>query len=108
MNDDYSASPEDSIPDPDISREPVEWRALPPLDGGVYVGMVTEVLDENGIPNVVKTDLEAGGLGMVQGTSPLGNPWRIQVPVSYFDRAMEIYEAIVGGGEADANGEPTT
>jgi hypothetical protein len=90
-------------------RDSVQWRALPLLDGGVYVGMVTEVLDREGIANVVKTDLEAGGLGVVMGTSPLGEPWRIEVPEEQYARAMEIYESIVGqAGEGGSDpGEST-
>ncbi len=82
-------------------RHTVNWRALPPLDGGVYVGMVTEVLDKEGIANVVKTDLEAGGLGNVMGTTPLGDPWRIEVPAEEYARALEIYESIVGEQDDD-------
>jgi hypothetical protein len=72
-----------------------EWKSLPPLPGGVYVGMVTEILDREKIPNMVKTDLAAGGLGMIQGTEPVGRPWRIQVPEEFFARAMEIYESLL-------------
>jgi len=72
-----------------------KWKSLPPLSGGVYVGMVTEVLDGENIPNLVKTDLAAGGLGMIVGTEPLGRPWRIQVPEEFYDRAMEIYESLL-------------
>ncbi|MFZ5434004.1 MAG: hypothetical protein ACOZB3_09555 [Calditrichota bacterium] len=83
----------------------VKWKALPPLDGGVWVAMVTEVLDKEGIPNLVKTDLEAGGLGMIMGTSQLGDPWRIQVPEEYYSRALEIYESLMNrdsdGGETN-------
>jgi hypothetical protein len=72
----------------------VQWKSLPPLSGGVYVGMVTEVLDNEKIPNMVKTDLASGGLGVIVGTEPLGRPWRIQVPEDYYDRAMEIFESL--------------
>ena len=85
-------------------RGRVNWKALPPLEGGVYVGMVTEVLDNEGIPNIVKTDLEAGGLGVIMGTQRVGDPWRIQVPEEFYDRAMEIYESLLrreGGNEHD-------
>lgn len=86
-----------------------KWKSLPPLSGGVYVGMVTEVLDGENIPNLVKTDLAAGGLGMIQGTEPVGRPWRIQVPEEFYERAMEIYDSLLrrqpgeyGSPEADA------
>lgn len=88
-------------------REPrgTKWMSLPPLEGGVYVGMVTEVLDQEGIPNVVKTDLEAGGLGVIMGTQRLGDPWRIQVPEEHYARALEIYESLLGGeGAATPDG----
>jgi hypothetical protein len=83
-----------------------KWKSLPPLSGGVYVGMVTEVLDGENIPNLVKTDLAAGGLGMIVGTEPLGRPWRIQVPEEFYDRALEIYESLLHrqpgeGGDAE-------
>lgn len=74
----------------------VKWVSLPPLEGGVYVGMVTEVLDDHEIPNLVKTDLSAGGLGVVVGTEQLGKAWRIQVPEEYLAQAMEIYNELMG------------
>ncbi|MCB9367282.1 MAG: hypothetical protein H6508_08895 [Calditrichaeota bacterium] len=80
-----------------------EWRSLPPLEGGVWVAMVTEVLDTEGIPNLVKTDLAAGGLGMVIGTETIGKAWRVQVPEEFFERALSIYETILG----DQGNEPT-
>lgn len=82
-------------------RDYVEWKSLPPLDGGVWVAMVTEVLDSNEIPNIVKTDLSAGGLGMVVGTTTLGKMWRIQVPEEYYEQALDIYESLLGGGASD-------
>ncbi len=83
-----------------------EWKSLPPLDGGVWVAMVTEVLDKEGIPNLVKTDLAAGGLGVVTGTSPLGKAWRIQVPEPFYDQALEIYQGLLGAaGEANEQTE---
>lgn len=84
----------------------VKWKSLPPLSGGVYVGMVTEVLDNEKIPNIVKTDLASGGLGVIVGTEPLGRPWRIQVPEEYYDRALEIFESLQHreqGEDTDAN-----
>ncbi len=86
----------------DHDAERTAWKSLPPLDGGVWVAMVTEVLDKEEIPNIVKTDLAAGGLGVVTGTSPLGKAWRIQVPEPFYDRAMEVYQTLLGaGGEAN-------
>jgi hypothetical protein len=80
------------------------WKSLPPLGGGVWVAMVTEVLDNEEIPNLVKTDLSAGGLGVVTGTETLGKGWRIQVPEEFYARALEIYESILGD---TLNAEPT-
>ncbi|MBI5060105.1 hypothetical protein HZB60_10045 [candidate division KSB1 bacterium] len=77
-------------------REYTEWKSLPPLDGGVWVAMVTEVLDDNGIPNLVKTDLSAGGLGVVTGTTTLGKLWRVQVPAEYYEQALDIYDSLFG------------
>jgi hypothetical protein len=85
---------------PDDDR--AEWKSLPPLDGGVWVAMVTEILDREEIPNLVKTDLAAGGLGVVTGTSPLGKAWRIQVPAQFYDQALEIYQSLLGAA-GDAN-----
>lgn len=75
------------------------WKALPPLEGGIYVAMVTEVLDTNGIPNLVQTDLEDGGLGWITGTERLGKGWRIKVPESEYERALDLYESLMGGHE---------
>jgi hypothetical protein len=58
--------------------------------------MVTEVLDGAGIPNLVKTDLSGGGLGVVSGTSVVGKPWRIQVPEENYEAALEIFEGLMG------------
>lgn len=78
------------------------WKPLPPLSGGVFVSMVTEVLDKENIANMVKTDLESGGLGMIMGTETLGNPWKIFVPESEYDRALEIFNALMGDrGESE-------
>ncbi len=79
------------------------WQPLPALAGGVWVAMVTEVLDKEGIPNLVKTDLSSGGLGVVTGTETLGKSWRVQVPEEFYSRALEIYESILGDTES---GEP--
>lgn len=84
----------------------VVWKSLPPLEGGVFVAMVTEVLDQNDIPNLVKTELEAGGLGMIMGTTQLGRSWRIQVPESEYQRAMEIYKSLMGDQTPDDEDEP--
>lgn len=83
------------------------WVSLPPLGGGVWVAMVTEVLDGEGIPNLVKTDLSSGGLGVVTGTETLGKSWRIQVPEEFFVRALEIHESILGGDHANEPAEET-
>ncbi|MBK6764951.1 MAG: DUF2007 domain-containing protein [bacterium] len=80
------------------------WKSLPPLGGGVWAAMVTEVLDNEGIPNLVKTDLSSGGLGVVTGTDTLGKAWRIQVPEEFYARALEIHESIQGDAE---HAEPT-
>jgi hypothetical protein len=87
---------------PDDKREYTEWKSLPPLDGGVWVAMVTEVLDDREIPNLVKTDLSAGGLGVVTGTTTLGKMWRIQVPAEFYVEAMEVFDSLMGDkGEAE-------
>lgn len=78
------------------------WKPLPPLKGGVFVSMVTEVLDKENIANMVKTDLEAGGLGMIMGTESLGDPWKVFVPETDYDRALEIFNTLMGDkGEAE-------
>ncbi|RPH93746.1 hypothetical protein EHM69_09420 [candidate division KSB1 bacterium] len=77
-------------------NEAINWKSLPALTGGVWVAMVTEVLDQEGIPNLVKTDLSAGALGVITGTMSLGKLWRIQVPEPEYDRALEIYESLMG------------
>lgn len=74
----------------------VEWVPLPKLPGGIYVSMITEVLDKENIPNLVKTDLAAGGIGMVVGTTTVGKPWRILVPRDKYEEALHIFESIVG------------
>jgi hypothetical protein len=81
----------------DASQDNMAWKALPPLEGGVFVAMVTEVLNKEGIPSMVKTDLEAGGLGMITGTVHVGAPYRIKVPESDYDKALEIFEELMGG-----------
>lgn len=82
-------------------QDQVLWKALPPMEGGVYVAMLTEVLDNEGIPNVVKTDLESGGLGRITGTSQIGAPWRVQVPEQFYERAMDIYRSIIESNPSD-------
>ena len=77
-------------------NDSVEWVPLPKLPGGVYVAMITEVLDKENIPNLVQTDLAAGGLGNVIGTTTVGKPWRILVPRDKYDEALHIFESIAG------------
>ncbi len=77
-------------------KKDTEWVPLPKLPGGVYAAMITEVLDEKNIPNLVKTDLSGGGLGVVVGTSTVGKPWRILVPRDNYEEALHIFESIVG------------
>jgi hypothetical protein len=78
------------------AKDSTEWVALPKLPGGVYVAMVTEVLDKENIPNLIKTDLAAGGMGMVVGTTTVGKPWRILVPRDKYEEALHIFESIAG------------
>lgn len=89
-------------------QDRVEWKALPPMEGGVYVSMLTEVLDDEGIPNVVKTDLESGGLGRITGTAQIGAPWRVQVPAEFYDRALDIYKSIIESNPPDDADAPIT
>ena len=77
-------------------NEEIKWKSLPALEGGVFAGMVTEVLDDNQIPNLVSTDLSSGGLGVVIGTSTVGKPWRIKVREEDYERALEIFESLMG------------
>jgi hypothetical protein len=77
-------------------KKSVEWVPLPKLPGGIYASMITEVLDKEKIPNLVKTDLAAGGLGNVVGTTTVGKPWRILVPSDKYEEALHIFESIVG------------
>ncbi len=77
-------------------NESMEWVPLPKLPGGVYVAMITEVLDKENIPNLVKTDLAAGGVGMIVGTTTVGKPWRILVPRDKYEEALHIFESIAG------------
>jgi hypothetical protein len=86
--------------------ENVNWKSLPPLEGGVFVAMVTDVLDQHDIPNLVKTELESGGLGVIMGTTQLGRSWRIQVPDLEYDRAMEIYQSLMGNETPDDEDDP--
>lgn len=81
-----------------MNNDRVTWKSLPPLRGGVWVAMVTDVLDQKEIPNIVKTDLIAGGLGQISGTEQLGRASRIQVPAEKFAEALEIYETLLGEG----------
>ena len=72
------------------------WKSLPPLRGGVWVAMVTDVLDQKEIPNIVKTDLTSGGLGQITGTSQLGKGWKIHVPEAYYEEALEVFDSLMG------------
>jgi hypothetical protein len=79
------------------STEPrMNWKSLPPLRGGVWVAMVTDVLDQQEIPNLVKTDLSSGGLGQIMGTEQLGKGWRIQVPEEFYEEAFQVFECLMG------------
>jgi len=87
----------------DSSESRTDWKSLPPLRGGVWVAMVTDVLDQQDIPNLVKTDLSSGGLGQIIGTEQLGKGWRIQVPVEFYEDALNIFESLMGDNAAEAD-----
>ena len=92
----------------DSAESRTNWKSLPPLRGGVWVAMVTEVLDQQDIPNLVKTDLSSGGLGQIMGTEQLGKGWRIQVPAEFYETALNIFDSLMGDNapEADESEKP--
>jgi hypothetical protein len=87
----------------DTSESRTNWKSLPPLRGGVWVAMVTDVLDQQDIPNIVKTDLTSGGLGQITGTEQLGKGWRIQVPEEFYEEALGIFDSLMGDSTPEAD-----
>ena len=77
----------------------VEWTKLQPLPGMIYAKMVTEVLDERGIPNYIQSLFGSGGLGVVTGGDFAGADARIWVPVTFRDEAQRVQDEMMKDSE---------
>ena len=67
-----------------------KWVPLHGLPGKVYADMVKEVLENNGIPCVVRSLFGSGGLGVISGAGAVGFHDRIMVPQEHFEEAQRI------------------
>ena len=76
-----------------------EWTKLAPLPGMIYAKMVTEVLDERGIPNYIQSLFGSGGLGVISGGDFAGADARIWVPVAFQEEAQRIQDDMMKEGE---------
>ncbi len=63
--------------------------ALHPLPGKMYAEMVREVLEKQGIPCIIKTDLLSSAFGS-DGCSAVGSQATIYVPVDRRQESEEI------------------
>ncbi len=80
------------LPGITIDYKDVKWVALKPLSGIVYAKMVTEVLDQRGIPNYIQSLFGSGGLGQVSGAGFTGASAKIFVPDEHLKEAADIQD----------------
>jgi hypothetical protein len=84
----------DELAEP-VAPADVKWTRLRPLPGMIYAKMVTEVLDQRGIPNYIQSLFGSGGLGVISGDDFPGADTRIWVPEPFVEEATEIMDEII-------------
>ena len=89
---DCGSSLVDELPEIHINYKDVKWVAMKPLSGIVYAKMVTEVLDQRGIPNYIQSLFGSGGLGQVSGAGFAGASAKIYVPDKHLTEAADIQD----------------
>jgi len=82
----------DELPDFFADLKNVKWVALRPLPGVVYAKMVSEVLDQNNIPNYIQSLFGSGALGVITGADFAGSDAKIMVPDSFKGKAQVIMD----------------
>ena len=75
--------PEEPAGSPDI-----ELQELPPIPGRHYASMLTEVLEKENIPFLVKDTFMSTAL---RAESGIGNAVKVQVPEDCYARALNIF-----------------
>ncbi len=82
----------DELPAVKEMAENVEWVKLKSLPGMIYAKMVSEVLDQRGIPNYIQSLFGSGGMGVVNGGDFAGDMARLWVPVDFLEEATRIQD----------------
>jgi hypothetical protein len=85
----------DELPDLTEEYKDVKWVALKPLSGMVYAKMVAEVLDQQGIPNYIKSLFGSGAVGVVMGAGFAGASAKIYVPEEHLEEAARIRDEMM-------------
>lgn len=73
----------------------VTWVALDPLEGKVYADMVSEALNNAGIPNYIKSDWAESAFN-IEAVRMAGMTVKLFVPEEYKDKAEQILHDIAG------------
>ncbi|MBL7075474.1 DUF2007 domain-containing protein [candidate division KSB1 bacterium] len=85
----------DQLPEEDYGQpDEVKWVPLHELPGTVYAEMVQEVLEQRGIPSVLRTDGIGTAYG-VWGTVPFAKGVRILVPESRYEESEDILKQML-------------
>ncbi len=92
---DCGAALVDVLPEIHIDLKNLKWVAMQPLSGMVYAKMVTEVLEQRGIPNYIQSLFGSGGLGQIMGAGFAGASAKIYVPEERLKEAAEIQDEMM-------------
>ncbi len=83
------------LPEIHVDFKNIEWVAMNPLSGVVYAKMVSEVLDQRGIPNYIQSLFGSGGLGIISGAGFAGASAKIFVPEENLEEASNIQDEMM-------------
>ncbi len=89
----------DTPPAPEKYRE-VEWVELRQLPSPIYVEMVKEILDNEGIPNYLSFHFLSSTFS-IRGSSLVGESGKLFVPKEFRDEALELIEPLIDDEGAD-------
>lgn len=79
------------MPVVDAGNPDIEIKELPPVPGRAYAGMLTELLEKENIPYMVKDTFISTAL---QAESGIANAVKIKVPDDKYDRALHLFHEL--------------
>ncbi|HKJ67413.1 MAG TPA: DUF2007 domain-containing protein [bacterium] len=84
-------------PAPEEYRE-VEWVELRQLPSPIYLEMVKEILDNEGIPNYLSFNFLSSTFS-IRGASLVGESGKLFVPEEFREEALNLIEPLIDEGE---------